>query len=111
MMTLLSILPDYWRAAYAKFEIEGAEFRSERLTCAFRRAALWVILAAGSSGSAIADLQPRLGGAAVYDTDLNITWLTNANLAATNKFGTAGINADGSNAMVYRPKLDHVYEP
>ena len=95
-MTLLSILPDYWRAAYAKSEIEGAEFRSERLTCAFRRAALWVILAAGSSGSAIADLQPRLGGAAVYDTDLNITWLTNANLAATNKFGTAGINADGS---------------
>ncbi len=58
--------------------------------------AIWVILAAGSSGSAIAELQPRLGGAAVYDTDLNITWLTNANLAATNKFGTAGINTDGS---------------
>src|SRR5260370_22510942 len=96
MMTLLSILPAYWRAAYAKFEIEGAEFRSERLTCAFRRPALWVILAAGSSGSAIADLQPRLGGAAVYDTDLNNTWLTNANLAATKQFGTPGINPHGS---------------
>src|SRR5262245_10988604 len=43
-----------------------------------------------------AELQPRLGGAAVYDTDLNITWLTNANLAKTYAFGTAGINSDGS---------------
>ena len=31
----------------------------------------------------------------IYDTDLNITWLSNANLAATNTFGVGGINADG----------------
>lgn len=34
-----------------------------------------------------AALESRLGGAAVYDTDRNITWLSNANLAATNPFG------------------------
>lgn len=39
------------------------------------------------SASANAALLSRLGGQAVYDTDLNITWLTNANLAATNNFG------------------------
>lgn len=37
--------------------------------------------------SANAALVSRLNGQAVYDTDLNITWLTNANLAATNTFG------------------------
>lgn len=34
-----------------------------------------------------AALESRLGGQAVYDTDRNITWLSNANLAATNAFG------------------------
>jgi len=37
--------------------------------------------------SANADLVSRLGGQAVYDTDLDITWLANGNLAATNTFG------------------------
>jgi len=38
-------------------------------------------------------LVPRLGGQAVYDTDLNITWIADANLAATNTFGIrTGIN-------------------
>lgn len=41
-------------------------------------------------------LSPGLGGQAVYDTDLNITWLANANLAASNSFGTVGIAFDGS---------------
>ncbi len=36
------------------------------------------------------------GGNVVYDTDLNITWLSNANLAATNTFGVSGIGTDGS---------------
>ncbi|MHB8472644.1 MAG: Lcl C-terminal domain-containing protein [Gammaproteobacteria bacterium] len=35
-------------------------------------------------------------GATVYDTDLNISWLKNANLAATNTFGVSDINPDGS---------------
>ena len=54
-----------------------------------------LILAIGTSGSASAALQPRLGGLAVYDTDLNVTWLANGNLAASNKFGTAGMNTNG----------------
>lgn len=32
---------------------------------------------------------------AYYDTTLNITWLSNANLAITNTFGVSGINAQG----------------
>ena len=58
------------------------------------RVALSLVLAACGSQSTHAELQPRLGGAAVYDTDQNITWLSNANLAASNTFGTAGVNAD-----------------
>jgi hypothetical protein len=34
-----------------------------------------------------AELQSRLYGAAVYDTSTNLTWLTNANLIASNTFG------------------------
>ena len=37
-----------------------------------------------------ASLIPALGGQVVNDTDLNITWLANANLAATNTFGITG---------------------
>ncbi|MHB1141399.1 MAG: Lcl C-terminal domain-containing protein [Sulfuricaulis sp.] len=48
------------------------------------------------STSAYAALVSRLGGQAVYDTDRNITWLANANLAASNTFGVSGINASGS---------------
>jgi len=60
-----------------------------------RRATGYLVLIAASFEPAWADLQPRLGGAAVYDTNLNVTWLANANLAATNAFGTPGINAGG----------------
>lgn len=48
------------------------------------------------STSTNAALVSVLGGQAINDTDLNITWLANANLAATNTFGVSGINADGS---------------
>jgi hypothetical protein len=47
-------------------------------------------------GSAHAALLSRAGGQAYYDTALNITWLKNANLADTNSFGVAGINANGT---------------
>lgn len=47
------------------------------------------------STTANAALESRLGGQAVYDTDLNITWLANANLAATNTFGISGIDSIG----------------
>lgn len=42
--------------------------------------------------SANAALVSRLNGQAVYDTDLNVTWLANANHAATNSFGVGGTN-------------------
>lgn len=45
--------------------------------------------------SANATLVSRLNGQAAYDTDLNITWLSDANLAVTNTFGVAGINVGG----------------
>jgi hypothetical protein len=48
------------------------------------------------TGLADAALQSRLAGQAYYDTDLNITWLANANLAVTNTFGVSGINANGT---------------
>jgi hypothetical protein len=46
--------------------------------------------------TANAALVSRLSGSAVYDDDLNVTWTGDANLAATNTFGVAGINANGT---------------
>ena len=48
------------------------------------------------SFGANAALVERLGGLAYYDTDIDITWIANANLAASNTFGVVGINIDGS---------------
>ncbi len=46
-----------------------------------------------SASGANAALVSALGGKVVNDTDFNITWLANANLAATNTFGLAyGVN-------------------
>jgi hypothetical protein len=42
-----------------------------------------------------AALETTLGGQAYYDTGLNVTWLANANLAASNSFGVSGIDASG----------------
>ena len=47
------------------------------------------ILSLGLASTAHADLVSRMGGQAVYDTDLNITWIADANLALTNQFGLA----------------------
>ncbi|MCE9551092.1 MAG: DUF1566 domain-containing protein, partial [Betaproteobacteria bacterium] len=46
--------------------------------------------------TANATLVSALGGQVVNDTDLNITWLANANLADTQAFGVSGINANGT---------------
>ena len=43
-----------------------------------------------------AALVSRLNGQAVYDTDLNVTWLANPNLAATENFGVSGITTSGT---------------
>lgn len=45
--------------------------------------------------SVFATLVTRLNGQAVYDTDINVTWLANANLAATNTFGVSDIDSQG----------------
>ena len=54
-----------------------------------------LVLTACLSGTAQAALQFRLGGQAYYDTDLNVTWLADANLAATNTFDVWGIDLTG----------------
>jgi len=65
------------------------------------------VFALGVATSADAALISRLGGQAVYDTDLDMTWLSDANLALTETFGiprkapglpefTFGIQDDGS---------------
>ena len=46
------------------------------------------------SGAAQATLIDR-GGGLIYDSGLDITWLKDANLAATSSFGVPGINANG----------------
>ena len=45
------------------------------------------IILLGITATASAELQTRLDGRAIYDTDLNITWMSDANLALTNQFG------------------------
>jgi hypothetical protein len=47
------------------------------------------------STSANAALLSRAGGQAYYDDVLNITWVADANLAASNTFGVTGINPAG----------------
>ncbi|MDP1637073.1 MAG: choice-of-anchor U domain-containing protein [Candidatus Nitrotoga sp.] len=49
-----------------------------------------------TSTGAHAALVSTLSGQVVNDTDLNITWLANGNLAATETFGVNGIALDGT---------------
>src|SRR6185295_2734948 len=42
------------------------------------------------------ELQPSADGQTVYDPVANVTWLANANLAATMKFNVSGIVSDGA---------------
>jgi len=49
----------------------------------------------GLAASADAALLSRLGGQAVYDTDLNITWLADANAAAGTAYDDGISNRDG----------------
>src|SRR5579863_528841 len=43
-----------------------------------------------------AELVASPDGQTVYDTEADITWLANANLAAFKTFGVDGVNPDGS---------------
>jgi len=53
------------------------------------------LLTLGLVTTADAALASRLGGQAVYDTDLNITWLANTKLAVSQTFGVTGIDGNG----------------
>lgn len=63
-----------------------------------RALAMILLLGAANSHAALIGRAPVTPGGtdyqAYYDTALTITWLANANLAATNSFGVAGTNAD-----------------
>jgi hypothetical protein len=59
---------------------------------------IFLILTLAYAGTVDAALIPRLGGQAVFDTDLGITWKADANLAATNTFGVLNIQHDFPNA-------------
>lgn len=56
----------------------------------------WSAISAGMFAmvgvTANAALVSRLGGLAVYDTDLNITWIADARLSVSNTFGTIGVH-------------------
>ncbi|MHB8623496.1 MAG: Lcl domain-containing protein [Sulfuricaulis sp.] len=47
----------------------------------------WVAVATSTAQASLVDR----GGGLIYDTDLNITWLADANLVASNTFGVSGI--------------------
>jgi hypothetical protein len=54
-------------------------------------AAFALVLNATLSHAALIDR----GNGLIFDTDLNITWIADANLAASNTFGAGGIGPDG----------------
>ena len=58
----------------------------------FVLAAAMILAFSNSAGAALFDR----GGGMIYDDVLDITWLQDANLAATNTFGVSGINPDGT---------------
>jgi len=68
---------------------------SNRFILRFAGAFCAGIFSLGLVTSAKAALVSRLGGLAVYDTDYNITWLADANLAASDTFGVSGIAGSG----------------
>jgi hypothetical protein len=65
------------------------------------RASLVAAMAAVVSFSANAQLIPTTDGTMVYDSANGVTWLANANLAATNRFGLAACKGPGPQPCVY----------
>jgi len=68
---------------------------SNRFILRFAGAFCAGVFSLGLAANAQASLVSRLGGLAVYDTDLDITWLADANLASSNTFGVSNIYAGG----------------
>ncbi|MCE9551015.1 MAG: DUF1566 domain-containing protein [Betaproteobacteria bacterium] len=55
-----------------------------------------IALSVGLLSATTANASLINNGSTIYDTDLNINWLANANLADTQAFGVSGINANGT---------------
>lgn len=55
------------------------------------------LLAAGTSAQAA--LLSRAGGQAVYDTDLDLTWVADANLAQTSGYDSEGVRGTCTSAQ------------
>ena len=56
-------------------------------------------LVSSAQAALVGRLPATVGGTdyqAYYDDDLDVTWIANANLAATETFGVANINANGT---------------
>lgn len=62
--------------------------------CSWLQLILAAVLTLSIATSVNAALVSRLNGQAVYDTDLNVTWLSNSLLAGSNTFGVAGAAVD-----------------
>ena len=66
---------------------------------------------AASAPAAGTELQPSADGQTVYDPQMNVTWLANANLAAEMRFNVAGIGADGAMARTTADDFIHNVQP
>jgi hypothetical protein len=74
-----------------------------------RITALLLLAGMGLASTAEAALVSRLGGDAVYDTDLNITWLADANYAKTSGYHATGLMSwDQATAWVAGLTVDGV---
>ncbi len=67
----------------------------------------FVLFVLGVASTAEAGLEVRMGGQALYDSDLDVTWVSDAKLALTNQFGLtlSGIPYD---ILPYPPPQDTV---
>ena len=68
---------------------------------------LSALMLAGFSSPAHADLVPQPDGT-VFDEDLGIYWLGDANLAATNTFGVDGLETEGDGRMLWDQAVEFI---
>ena len=79
------------KALITKMPTEGITLQAQtRTLLAAASLCAGLLMATTGANAALIDQ-----GATVYDNDRGISWLKDANLAATNTFGVSGINASG----------------
>ena len=74
----------------------------ERSKRSLMKACIVALSLSGVTTGASAALVSRLGGAAVYDTDRNITWIGDANLALTKQYGLT-LEEEGGLSYIFNP--------